>query len=229
MKYFKFYSDKKYNVEAVTKFKFFACLASKLNDPDEGKVGIPFLEYEAKANESMQQARTRRSVVSFFRAESRKEMVTSSYMWANYANYDKGFCVEYNEKIFEGLTQLKGSKCPHLTEDVYLDVEYGPELIVSSEIGQLNYMDDTLGHKRKKWEVEQETRLVFRYPPIKGKGEKLENGALIPISGQKDAFSALYIGAFTPDDIRIALVDFCHKYDIPCFQMQISKKRIYNN
>lgn len=226
MHYFRFYRDEQIYIDAVTNFQFFASLPTGFDDVLEGVVNIPSDEYKPRADEMMAQARTRRAVFSVFRSESNDIVMQTPYMWSVYANYFKGFCVEYNDKILDGLANLKDVENRYATEDVYVDVEYGHEPIAVPTIGETSTLLDTLGHKTSQKEQENETRLIFRYPPTMAERPKRSNGELVPIQGREKAFCAIYLGAQASDELCALLKDFAQNYHIPCYKMKLSLEKI---
>lgn len=227
MKYFKFYKGKKYNIDAVKNFKFFASLPMFFNDPFEGLMQVTSPEMQARVNEIRNRTCTRRAVVCLSHAESDDLIKENIQMWSHYANNHQGFCVEYNDNILDGLTELKDEKKQwklHDTENIYMNVEYTNDLFPVSDIG---YPDDfvaALGHKETNWKREQETRLVYRFPY--GKDErnisKNRDGAYISIAKKEKAMNAIYLGACASLKKYSPLIAFAERYSIPCYKMELS-------
>lgn len=220
MRYYKFYSNKNQNIESITKFRLFASLPDNLNDPFEGLIGVPSIEFKPHAEEIISRIKTRRCICCLSHSESKSFVEESIQMWAFYANNHKGFCVEFNESILEGLTELKENSNEEdvkTTEDVYADVQYGLNLLYVPNTFQGTF-EAALCHKETKWEIEQETRLIFRYPPINnGYMMKKGKGILIPIKKRECSINSIYLGCRATKIVSNALRKFAAKYNIPCY------------
>ena len=136
-------------------------------------------------------------------------------MWAHYANLHKGFCVEYNSGILNGLMEKA-------SVNGYLDIDYREELYPLDELENISpeqFVAKVLGRKELKWSYEKETRLIYRLEIKEGSNLK---GMLVPINGKEKSIDAIYIGAKAEIDLERRLICFAKKYNIPCYKMEIS-------
>lgn len=103
-------------------------------------------------------------IIGQIRVLSLTKKYNMKYMWEKYANNGAGFCIEY--------------KCQDLLQ-ISTDIS---EILYSDENGLNAYFEDSLNDesfskavreilftKEKKWELENETRLIYKLPPEMGK------------------------------------------------------------
>lgn len=224
MKYFKFYSNRNRNFNSVKNFELYASLCEEFNDPFEGLVQNDRKEMTSRVCEAVKQLRTRRAVVCLAHAETNDFVRESIQMWANYSSHE-GFCVEYNDKILDTFKPFKDmgrNIRMNETEDVFMDVEYG-EFYPVQEIDLPDWHVTALGHKERKWEYEQETRLIVRFPPINNSNRRLSkkgNGIHIPIP--EKSVEAIYLGLKASKFRYATLVKFAREHNIPCYRMRLS-------
>ena len=210
MKYFKFYSSDR----NLYDFTFWASNIDEFNDPFEGRVQNVNTYEDNNASEVVGTMH-RRAVVCLSHSEGSDFVKKSIQMWAHYANSHRGFCVEYNSGIFKGLKE----KAP---VNGYFDIDYRDELYPLDELKNISpeqFVSKVLGRKESKWSYESETRLIYRL-------EKNEcytpKGMLVPIAGKEKSIEAIYIGAKTSIDMQRRITCFTHKYNIPCYKMELS-------
>lgn len=229
MHYFKFYPDAVFKVEEVINFQIFASSLKNLNDSEEGLIGFNDSSLESLSNEIISR-NNRRAVSSLVHSDSNHVITENNCMWETYANNHKGFCVEYNDDILAGLKPLTAKTPDDQLYNVYVDVEYGLELVTIDRTDNLHSMIDSLAHKLNKWEVEQETRLIFRFPPEESKSCVYKDGQLIgelmPNRAKKRAFCAIYIGKDASMNQLCPIVEFADKNKIPCYKFGLSMTRI---
>lgn len=229
MHYFKFYNDVDYKIDEVTNFQIFASCLNKLNDKEEGVIKCSEPSLESLANEIISR-NNRRAVSCLVRSDSNHAVSANDYMWEKYANHHKGFCIEYNERILDGLQYLTTKLRADQLYNVYINVEYGPEQLIIDRIDSAHDMIESLGHKLDKWKQEQETRLIFRFPPEDSsrciyKKEVLV-GELVPIKAKEKAYCAIYLGKYASVEFMKPVIAFADKNKIPCYKMELSMTRI---
>lgn len=228
MHYFKFYPDAEYKIKEVTHFYMYASSLDCLNDPNEGMINS--LKYlDKRANEVRQQA-NRRLISCFSHSETNDIVWENNYMWEHYANNHRGFCVEYNEYILNCFDALTEQSPADKLYNVYFDVEYGPETMVVERIDNAHNIIDILGHKLEKWEIEQETRFIFRNRPRKpnrgvySRGQLI--GELVPIRAREKSISAIYLGRSASLEYMKPILRFADIYNIPCYKFDLTMKRV---
>ncbi len=228
MKYFKFYSDKvdnqgnHYVLDTVTNFKLFASLLCTFNDPFEGLVTASSPEYLPRVKETIDRLHTRRAVVCLSHAEKEDFVKQNIQMWAHYADNHKEFCIEYNEKILQGLTQVRDDKLGIRNENVWMDVEYVREMTNVSAIDQPDDFVAAIGRKEEKWKYENETRFIYRFILDEKLSENGNRKLGNHVSICKDAVDAIYIGLQAPNDLSERLRQFAFENHIPCYRMIFS-------
>ena len=75
-------------------------------------------------------------------------------MWVHYADAHKGYCVQYNERLLEGLEKDS-------LERGYCKMEYTDDMPYLPEDNDISFMN-VIKTKSKCWESENETRLIYR-------------------------------------------------------------------
>ena len=228
MHYFKFYPNVEYKIKEVTGFYMYASCLENLNDPYEGSIrNIKILK--PLAQEVKAQC-YRRHITCLSHSETNAIVFENDYMWDLYANRHKGFCIEFNEQILNGLESLTDNTDASHLYNIYVDVQYGPNVLCIDRIDNAHSIIDILGHKLDKWEREQETRLIYRNIPIKPKRGVFSNGNLIgqlvPIKAREKAICAIYLGRLASLEQLKPVVTFADKYNIPCYKMELSMKRV---
>jgi len=230
MHYFKFYPDEDFKIAEVVKCQLFAARIEILEkeDSNEGKILLDSPVLHSHQEEVMDQC-YRRAISCFFRSGSNRIISEEEYMWDKYANHHKGFCVEYNENVLNGLNPLTEKTRVDKLYNVYYDVEYGPNIMYADRIDTAHDMINTIGHKLNIYERERETRLIFRFPPqdaemkVFNKQKELV-GEHIIIS--VNAVDSVYLGKYASLDTYLPIIQFCGKNNIPCYKLEQSITRI---
>lgn len=182
------------------------------NEPPDRKEELMSALYEVvgKLNEDLSYAAISR-MKSAFKLCSFSERVDSTLMWAHYANYHQGFCIEYNMKSVPYTDYVSrfmypviySEKLIDLTQHVLRGIEH-PEfnVIYANQIGLTKSID---------WAYEQEWRLLF------GNG-LIKEAQSYPMPKP----TMVYLGSHISQTDQEALVRLCQEIDVPFKKMQHS-------
>lgn len=177
MKLYKYRCNIERDIDTLVNNKLYAPNKDKLNDPTEMCVNdCEFLIFLEKHKNNAQNVRNiytdlkkfTRTTCGIF---SLSKEVKNELLWAYYANGHKGFCIEYDSEIIMesynyGLTFKKGNpeSFPLLHR---INVEYSDSYPILkqeylSQNANMNlFLTCLIGTKSKRWEQENEVRLVF--------------------------------------------------------------------
>jgi len=141
------------------------------------------------------------------RVASFTEKKNNLLMWSHYANFHQGLCIQYTT------SKLETSLLDELFPVYYSAIK--PDITEELMKGSNNAVIKAFAYKAKAWEYEQEWRV------IKTSGSKKR-------THQKDAISAIYLGAKCPDDDkREKIIQWAKANRKRVYQMKISQKE-YN-
>lgn len=213
MRYFKFRTCNNDNFRALENYKIYASLLSDFNDPFEGdawedtEADFSIQTHNQGERQELKNSLNNRSYYCISASNNDEILCKNIQMWSHYADSHKGFCVEYNEHLFDSLEQNKG-------ENTFVQIEYNdslPEFSSEWEKKDRNQrILSIVSRKSEGWKLEQEIRLIFR-----GKGLK---------SISKESIVAIYLGCKINEYDELVLRHIANKMNIPCFKMKKSKQ-----
>lgn len=139
----------------------------------------------------------------------------NTLMWAHYADYHKGFCVEYN--IPTEVTRIDVSAksvvamCP---------ISYVDSMPYKSE---LSYEDAFLT-KSKRWEYEHEVRMIYYK-----QGDDSANPVVSLGTDYEKSIKAVYLGIRCHKEHEDEILDIMRLHpNIPVYRMKVSNNDIYS-
>lgn len=161
MRYFKFYPIGRYwkkSLKQLFQNKIYVSSINNFNDPFEG------LWYDNKINtlisisDKNYLSRLERCGIFCLSYGFDSSFICSPQsilMWSHYASSHKGFCIEFNERIFDSIDM---EFCKNVRYE-----EHMPDKLSQYDYDNLSYKDksELLFWKSKVWEYEQEKRLCF--------------------------------------------------------------------
>jgi hypothetical protein len=170
MKVYKYRYGSKRDLDSLEQDYFYAPHPSKLNDPCENLFDVAGIEQTLAQLASMSFVSTKMLSESFFTLftqiqenvgiYSLSKTVLDELLWAYYANSHTGFCIEYDLEKLGELTKIAGSfdvlyehNIPQITLDDLISVQ--------SDV--IKILQLTSGTKSKKWQHEDETRIIMDY------------------------------------------------------------------
>ena len=211
MKFYKFKPCSKVNLDTLERNEIWANCLKAFNDPFEGKFRVVMKDISNASLYGEIEKRLKRR--AFFCVCSAEDSVYNQLMWAHYADGHRGFCIEYNEQLLQGLRQGE-------VVDSWREVYYTEDKLDEPEDG--NDLDAFFVRlattKSEVWEYEKEVRLMFR-----------ERG-VHPVPG---AVSAIYLGCGIDVLYALKLLVIAEQLGVPCYQMEMEdeyyrlKPRIY--
>jgi len=150
-------------------------------------------------------------VSSSFKLCSFSEVYNSMLMWAHYADYHKGFCVEYNVSAWEESSFKRRFLYPVIySNSMFNATDYFSYDNKNNDRNNL-YLSQTALIKSKEWEYEKEWRLVFS-------NGVFETEKSYPIGTAK----AVYLGAKIKSEKQDLLVNICNEKNIKLYKMKTS-------
>lgn len=191
-------------------------LAAPDADPSSVKQAIEaVLGHQQKAGELALRSLSDR-VRASYRVSCFCERLDSLLMWAHYANYHKGFALEYDFSSVLPESFFSRWLWPVIYQDELYDAS---EMIPPQPSGEqganvLFGLASAL-HKAKDWSYEKEWRLV--QPDIEPVSGGIAKNAPKPV--------ALYLGAETKQPESEELIGIANARDIPVFRMSLSRTR----
>lgn len=210
MKYYKFRECTENNLDTLSRSCIYAASCQSFNDPYEGVCWVDAMavKYEQVKNQSLlvhnKQRLNNRGFYCVASSENTDYLACEGLlMWVHYADAHKGYCVQYNERLLEGLEKDS-------LERGYCKMEYTDDMPYLPEDNDISFMN-VIKTKSKCWESENETRLIYR-----GQGLKSIN---------TDAIDAIYLGCMISDSNKSRLVSIAQRLGVQCFQMELRNDR----
>lgn len=133
------------------------------------------------------------------------------YMWIHYADGFKGFCIEYNDRIFDGFKDY--NTVGHTQENVWMKVIYTDSC--TDAIEKADNIEKRIGniicYKKDEFKNENEVRLVLH--------DTTNHVHIRPIHS---AIKAIYLGCKISIDDKMKLIGIAAQLNIPCYQMSLA-------
>lgn len=144
-----------------------------------------------------------------------KQPYCNTLMWAHYADYHKGFCVEYN--IPKEVTGVN----PQAKRVVALrPIDYVDNMPYKQE---LSYKDAFLT-KSKRWEYEHEVRMIYFK-----QGDDSANPVVSLGTDYDKSIKAVYLGIRCHKEHEAEILDIMKDHpNIPVYRMKVSNNDIYS-
>ncbi len=212
MRYFKFRECNQNNFHALEHNQIYTNSIFNYNDPFEGASWVN-PQMDVLENQDCEQKRShlierinRRTYFCVSHSE-KDDIITNIKMWSHYADSHKGFCIEYNENLLDGLHKSNEWN-ESAVANIALEVAYLDEMpdMISDDNKTLR---DIIQTKYSDWHEEKEIRLVYR-----------------GINGLKDipegAVEAIYLGCNISPRNASKLRKIANKLNVPCHQMEKS-------
>lgn len=215
------YSGKLYDIEALEQQKLWMSQALQLDDPYDCAVLIKedLEELINKLSEKDDKYKNPKYLndVRMINQDIREtalvcslsENGTDKDMWTRYANYGKGFCIEYNfEEFFK-------------EQKVIYPVVYGNIVKSISEFidKQKVYIDILLKKTDElNWSTQEEWRIIRNA----NKHEKENHGALIDTPKP----TAIYLGYYIDEKLQNEIKFICQNNNIDLYKMSLSSKKV---
>jgi hypothetical protein len=150
--------------ETLIKNQIYAPPFILLNDPFEGLFNdeitrfVMLLEklFKVKASEVLKNLEDIKNFKTQLGIYSLSKTYSEELLWAHYASAHKGFCIEYD------ISKLKEKYFGPVTVSEF-EVAYNsiPPTITHEDIEKATLMEKLFATKSKKWEYEEEIRLIF--------------------------------------------------------------------
>lgn len=137
-------------------------------------------------------------------------------MWGNYADNNKGICIEYNLYDFKKDYLVKSChEVKYFSSDEYPDVTNILLNILKSN--PLDFMDSIFLNKTDDWNYEEEWRLIFRNDPVfRPFIKKINSNYYIKIPKPR----AIYLGVNISDENKKEIEEICKTREISLIQMK---------
>ncbi len=179
-------------------------------EPEENREGIKsaLLAAQRKMNEDMVKDSSKK-MSSAFKLCSFSERIDSMLMWSHYANYHKGFCIEYDIKSIPYGDFRARFLYPVIYSDNMVDATEHILNGIDHEGFNNLYLNKAALVKATDWQYEREWRLLFANG-IMDKEQSYCMGKPI----------ALYMGAKIRPEDQGTLVEICKSKNIPYFKMK---------
>ncbi|WP_186230886.1 DUF2971 domain-containing protein [Burkholderia gladioli] len=146
-----------------------------------------------------------------FKVCSFSERVDSTLMWSHYADYHKGFCIEYDIKSVRADDHVSRFMYPVIYSERPFDATQNMLQVGTAEFNNL-YLNLAGLIKSKDWVYEKEWRLIFA------------NGVLSKAQPWKMPLpKAVYLGSHILSDNQARLADICASKGISIFKMHHSR------
>ncbi|WP_065204316.1 DUF2971 domain-containing protein [Shewanella woodyi] len=179
-------------------------------EPPERREGIKaaLTSAQNKMHEDLALANSK-SIASTFKLCSFSERNDSMLMWAHYASYHQGFCIEYDLESIPYADYRRRFLYPAIYSDDMFDAT--EHLMKGVEDENFNNLHLSLAGlvKAKDWEYEKEWRLVFA-------NEIFESERSYNIGKPKK----VYLGTKISQDNQDRLIEICSRRDIPVSKMK---------
>ena len=137
-------------------------------------------------------------------------------MWGNYADNNKGICIEYNLHDSKNDYLLKSChEVRYFSPDKYPDVTNILLNILKSN--PLDFMDSIFLNKTDDWSYEEEWRLIFRNDPFfRSFIKKINSNYYIKLPKPR----AIYLGVNISDENKKEIEKICKSREISLIQMK---------
>lgn len=232
---YKYYSDAKYNFEALLNENFFFSKTCKLNDPFDASFQLvkPYKLFLEHIKEYLHPEAE--NIMGNYGTCSFSEQADNKHLWALYANSYKGFVIGYDKEQLEKIAEVVEAPCP-LRPVEYVDAllnlddleatfkafTHGEETTypIRECFRDSKIMDKLWEYlcfvkEKKIWSNEQEWRLFAGSHITQQRRDnvkKLENGYLLPIP--QHAIKEVIIG-HNMDYRNIPFIcNIAHKYEV---------------
>lgn len=172
-------------------------------------------QVQKKIHEDMSTSQSK-SFASSFKLCSFSEINNSMLMWAHYANYHQGFCIEYSLENIPYSDFRRRFLYPVIYSDKMFDATEHFKMGVEHE--SFNNLHLTLAAliKAKDWSYEKEWRLVFAHGIM-------DREQAYKIGKPK----AIFFGTKINQEDQDKLIEICEKRDIPFFKMKANHEQFY--
>lgn len=151
---------------------------------------------------------------SAFKLCSFSERLDSTLMWSHYANYHKGFCIEYDVRAFPPSDYRSRFLYPVIYTDQLYDAT--PHFMKGVEADSFNNLHLNLAglYKVTDWSYEREWRLLFA------------NGVLKePRAYSMGKPKAVYLGSHISREDQDRLMNICSTLEVPVRKMRHSASK----
>lgn len=137
-------------------------------------------------------------------------------MWGNYADNNKGICIEYNLYDFKKDYLVKSChEVKYFSPDEYPDVTNILLNILKSN--PLDFIDSIFLNKTDDWNYEEEWRLIFRNDPVfRPFIKKINSNYYIKLPKPR----AIYVGVNITDENKKKIEEICKSREISLIQMK---------
>lgn len=137
-------------------------------------------------------------------------------MWGNYADNNKGICIEYNLYDFKKDYLVKSChEVKYFSPDEYPDVTN--ILLNLLKSNPLDFMDSIFLNKTDDWNYEEEWRLIFRNDPFfRPFIKKINSNYYIKLPKPR----AIYLGVNITDENKNEIEEICKTREISLIQMK---------
>ena len=202
MRIFKFRSCNELNFKGLENETIYFSQLNKLNDIFEGRY-----EIDEKITDKFDQKLGRRLVCCLSTGDE-SFIYNNHHMWTHYADAHKGFCIEYNEHIFNGFKQYDNN----IQQNVWMPIKYTDSYTEPINVGDdLDVkLVDLISHKNISFEHEKEIRLVLHTT------NPYDNKRVV-----KGSIKAVYLGCRISIEDKMRLIYLASKLEIACYQMYI--------
>lgn len=224
IKAYKYRANIERDIVSLLNNEIYASPSKDLNDPCEMLVDMqhllrnlcnkrPFRNIESKVIQDWAKiiisARKRYGIYSL------SGNVDNSLLWVHYANDHKGFCIEYDYDVLtERLLMAEGvSKHDCIAAFRIEYTEAPPKLTIDNILEKINdnieLLKNISGTKAKKWEYEEEIRIIFNSYGLK--------------SIISEAITGIYFGVKMPESEQKYIKEKLHNNNIKYYQMYFER------
>lgn len=206
--YYKFRNCNKNNFKALEEGCAYFSSFKELNDPFDGS----FMQ-EEKIGDNLSKKLDRRLIYCMTEGNNEGAVTLNHLMWTFYACAHRGFCIEYNDLIFEGFKSYDMVK--NIQEHVWMKIVYTHACSDQNRCGdnEENFFARALKHKAKAFEFENEIRLIYHTDKPGGRCMQLTTGCI----------NAIYLGCRISKDNKEKLIKIAKAKSIACYQMIMDK------
>lgn len=185
-------------------------LLSATSPEQAQKIKAVLLEIRKESHEEMGRAASE-NFKAAFKFCSFSERVDSTLMWSHYADYHKGFCIEYDISTIHPTNHVSRFLYPAIYSEKIFDAT--PYIINKTGNKPVNFLHLNLAGlmKSKDWEYEKEWRLLFSNGAI-----ETEQSYLMPTP------KTVYLGSHINEQNALILIDICKNLNIPMKKMRHS-------
>lgn len=181
--------------------------------PEEhrGEIKIALLkaidnEYERMIRYSSENSKDLYKICSF------SERSDSLLMWAHYADYHKGFCINYDLSVFKYGDYITRFLYPVIYSDQIFDITESIKKINTDSFNNIRMTLSSLV-KARDWEYEKEWRIIFAHGI-------LSNEQSYKICKPK----CIYLGAKISDSNKSVLLEICQRKRIDAYIMKLDAR-----